>query len=35
MLDVRDAIAHILDQTTLADLQSRHDAADIVLLYDI
>jgi Rrf2 family protein len=35
MLDVRDAIAAILDQTSLADLRTRHASADVVLLYDI
>lgn len=35
MLDVRDAIAAILDRTSLADLRTRHASADVVLLYDI
>jgi Rrf2 family protein len=35
MLGVRDAIAEILDRTTLADLRDRSAAADVVLLYDI
>jgi Rrf2 family protein len=35
MLDVRDAVARILDETSLADLRSRSAAAEIVLLYDI
>ncbi len=35
MLDVRDAIAEILDRTSLADLRSRAASAEVVLLYDI
>jgi Rrf2 family protein len=35
MLDVRDAIADILDKTSLADLRSRHGSATVILLYDI
>ena len=35
MVDVRDAIADILDHTSLADLRARGLAAEVVLLYDI
>lgn len=35
MLDVRDAVAEILDGTTLADLRDRTASAEFVLLYDI
>lgn len=35
MVDVRDAIAEILDRTSLADLRARGLAAEVVLLYDI
>lgn len=35
MIDVRDAIAEILDSTTLADLRDRTASAEVVLLYDI
>lgn len=35
MLDVRDAIAEILDRTTLADLRGRTASAEVALLYDI
>lgn len=35
MQDVRDAIASILDNTTLADMASGHRKAEMVLMYDI
>lgn len=35
MVDVRDAIAEILDRTSLADLRDRHLRDELVLLYDI
>ena len=35
MVDVRDAIAAILDRTSLADLRARGLPAEVVLLYDI
>lgn len=35
MQDVRDAIAAILDNTTLADMAGRRVAAEPILLYDI
>jgi DNA-binding IscR family transcriptional regulator len=35
MLDVRDAIADILDRTTLADLRSRDATGEVALLYSI
>lgn len=35
MVDVRDAIADILDRTSLADLRARGLPAEVVLLYDI
>jgi Rrf2 family protein len=35
MLDVRDAVAEILDRTTLAELRDRSASANIILLYDI
>ena len=35
MVDVRDALAKILDSTSLADLRSRGLPAEVVLLYDI
>lgn len=35
MIDVRDAMAEILDRTTLADLRDRAASAEVVLLYEI
>jgi Rrf2 family protein len=35
MLDVRDAVAEILDRTTLAELRDRSASANIILLYVI
>ena len=35
MQDVRDAIAQILDNTTLADICARTPRAEILLMYDI
>ncbi len=35
MQDVRDAIAAILDNTTLADMSNRRAAPELVLMYDI
>ena len=35
MQEVRDAMAKVLDGTSLADLRSRSAAAEAILLYDI
>ncbi|MDE1150274.1 MAG: Rrf2 family transcriptional regulator [Azospirillaceae bacterium] len=35
MLDVRDAMADILDQTSIADMQRKSDDREFVLMYDI